>query len=78
MKMTYAETSFALLKSITETYVDTYEVHSTINFPGSQVSDFAGNLRARKLNKEQTKRMNIMGVQYFHAIFYSIRVHQQE
>ena len=33
-----------------------YEVRSTITFPGSRVSDFAGNLRAQKLNKAQIKR----------------------
>ena len=33
-------------------------------FPGSWVSDFARNLCARKLNKEQTKRANITGVHY--------------
>ena len=42
-----------------------YEVHSTIIFPGSWVSDFAGNLHAWKLNKAQTKPANITGVQYF-------------
>ena len=41
-----------------------YKVHSTIIFPGSRVSNFAGNLRAQKLNKAQTKRENITGVQY--------------
>ena len=47
-----------------------YEVHSTIIFPGSRVSDFTGNSHAWKLNKEQTKRANRMGVKYF-------RVYQQ-
>ena len=32
-----------------------YEVHSTIIFSGSWVSDFTGNLRARRLNKANTK-----------------------
>ena len=32
-----------------------YKVYSTIISPGSQVSDFAGNLRARKLNKGTDK-----------------------
>ena len=38
-----------------------------IIFPGYQVSDFSGNSRAQKLNKAQTKRENIMGIQYFNA-----------
>ena len=41
-----------------------YEVHSTIIFPGSRVSDFSGNLRAQKLNKSQTKRSNRTGAQH--------------
>ena len=45
----------------------TYEVHSTIISPGSRVSDFAGNLCAQKLNKEQTNRANITGVKYVSA-----------
>ena len=55
-----------------------YVVHSTITFPGSRVSDFAGNSRARKLNKAQTKRVNITCVQYFHGLCYCLRTHQQE
>ena len=43
----------------------TYELHSTIIFPGSRISDFSGNSRAQKLNKAQTKRANITGVQFF-------------
>ena len=38
---------------------------STIISPVSRVSDFTGKLRAQKLNKAQTKRANITGVQYF-------------
>ena len=76
--MTSIETSFALLKSIISEYVDAYKVRSTINLPGSRVSDFPGNLRARKINKAQTKRVNITGVQYFRGIWYCLRAHQQE
>ena len=68
--MTSNETSFALLKSIIAEDVDAYEVRSTINFPGSRVSDSAGNLRAQKLNKAQTKRVNVTGVQYFCGLWY--------
>ena len=32
------------------------------NFPGSRVWEFTGNSRAQKLNKAQTKRVNITGV----------------
>ena len=42
-----------------------YKVNSKIISPGYQLSDFAGNLRARKLNKAQTKQANITGVHYF-------------
>ena len=42
-----------------------YEVHSTIISLGYQVSDFAGNSRAQKLNKEQKKRENIIGVHHY-------------
>ena len=38
-------------------------MHSTIISLGFQVSGFAGNSRAQNLNKEQTKRANITGVQ---------------
>ena len=41
-----------------------YEVHFTIIFPGSQVSDFTGNLRAQNLNKAQTKQANINSAKY--------------
>ena len=68
MKMTSNETSFDLLKSIIAEDVDAYEVRSTIYFLGYQVSDFAENLRAQKLNKAQAKRVNITGVQYFRGI----------
>ena len=44
-----------------------YEVHSTIISPGSLVSDFTENLCAQKLNKAQTNRAKIMGVQDFSA-----------
>ena len=47
--MTSDKTSFALFKSIIAKDVDAYEVRSTINFPGSQVLDSAGNLRTQKL-----------------------------
>ena len=39
-----------------------YEVHSTVIFVGSLVSDFVGNSRAQKINKAQRKRANITGV----------------
>ena len=68
MKMTSDETYFALLKSIIAEDIDEYEVRSTINFMGSWISYFAGNLRARKLNKAQTKRVNITGVYYFRRL----------
>ena len=42
-----------------------YEVHSTIILSGDQVSDFAGNLRAQKLNKAQKKRANTTSIKYF-------------
>ena len=51
-----------------------YEVCSTINFPGSRVSDFSGNSSAKKLNKSQTKRVNITCVQYFCGIVLLTRV----
>ena len=35
------------------------------NFQGSQISNFAENLRAQKPNKAQTKRENISSIQYF-------------
>ena len=41
-------------------------------------SDFAGNLRAQKPNKAQTKRTNITGVQYFPGLWYCLRTHQRE
>ena len=41
------------------------KVHSTIIFPSFRVSDFAVHSRAQNLNKAQTKRENIKGVQYF-------------
>ena len=41
-------------------YYILYEVHSTIIFPGYRVSGFTGKLRARKLDKAQTKWLNIM------------------
>ena len=47
-----------------------YEVCSTIIFPGSRVSDFAGNLHAQKLNKSQTNQADVTGVQYFFGICY--------
>ena len=68
MKMTSNETSFALLKSIIAEDVDAYEVRSTKNFLGSRVSYFSVNSSARKLNKAQTKRVNITGVHYFLGI----------
>ena len=40
-----------------------YKVHSTMIFPGSRVSNFAGNSCAKKLNKARTKRANITGAQ---------------
>ena len=40
-----------------------YEVHLTIIFSGSQVLDFSGISREKKLNKAQKKRENITGVQ---------------
>ena len=40
-----------------------YEVHSTIIFPGSRVSYFAGNSRTQKLNKAQKNQANITGAQ---------------
>ena len=43
------------------------EVHSKIIFLGSKFSDFAGNSRTQKLNKEQTKRANITDVHYLRA-----------
>ena len=63
--MTSNETSFALFKSIIAENIDAYELWSTINFPGSRVSDFAVNLCAQKINEAQTKRVNITGVHYF-------------
>ena len=78
MKMTSNETSFALLKSIIAEDVGAYEVRSTINFPVSRVSYFSGNSRARKLNKAQTKRVNITGIQYSRGLWYFLRTHQQE
>ena len=39
-----------------------------ITFPGSQILYSAGSVCARKLNKAQTKRANILGVQYFHEL----------
>ena len=69
MKMTLNYTSFALLKSIIAEDVDTYELSSTINFPVSWVLYFTSNLRARKINKAQTKRVNITGVQYFRGLW---------
>ena len=45
-------------------FLKLYEVHSTIIFPGSGGSDFAGNSRAQELNKAQTKRANKTDVQY--------------
>ena len=41
-----------------------YKVHSTIISLGSWVSDFAGNLRAQKVNKAPTKRAKITGAQH--------------
>ena len=78
MKMNSNETSFAVLKSIISKGVDAYEVRSTINFPGSRFSDFAGKLHAQKLNKAQIKRVDITGMQYFYGIWYCLRAHQQE
>ena len=59
IKMTSNETYFALLKSIIEDDVYAYEVHSTINLRHSQVSYFVGKFHAQKLNKAQTKQVNI-------------------
>ena len=53
-----------------------YEVHYTIILPGSRVLDFSGNLRAQKLNKEQTKRANITGVQYFRGLWYFSQINR--
>ena len=78
MKMTFNETSFNLLKSIIEEDVDAYEVDSTINITGSRFLYLAGNSRAQKLNKAQTKRLNIKGVYYFCRLWYCLRTHQQE
>ena len=39
-------------------HVIIYEVHSTIIFPGSRVSDFSRNSRAQKLNKAQTDKVS--------------------
>ena len=41
-----------------------YEVHPTIIFLGSLVSDFVGNLCAQKLNKAHTMRAKISGAQH--------------
>ena len=66
--MTSNETSFALLKSIIAEDVYAYEVNSTINLSGSQVSDYSGNSRAQKFNWAQTNQVNIAGVEYFYGI----------
>ena len=55
---------------ITPRYLLTYDLWSTINVQGF-FSDFAGNLRARKPNKAQTKRSNITVVQYILVFFLS-------
>ena len=55
-----------------------YKVGSKINFPGSRVSYFLGNLRAGKLIKAQTKGANITRIQYFRGIWSFLRAHQQE
>ena len=47
-----------------------YVVRLTTIFPGSQASDFSGSSRAWKINKTQTKRANIIVVQYFCGIWY--------
>ena len=51
-------------------------MRSTIIFPGSRVSDFAVNSRARKLNKSQTKKPNIKGVQYLSRIYSFSRINR--
>ena len=48
----------------------TYDVRSTIIFPGSWVLDFSGNSCAQNPNKAQTKRADIMGIQYFCGLWY--------
>ena len=78
MEMTPNETSYALLKSVIAEGVDAYEVRFMIHFPGSRVSDFAGNLYAQKRDKALTKPLNITGVQYFCGLLYCLRAHQQE
>ena len=44
-------------------YWKIYTRCSIIIYPGSWVSNFAGNLRAQKVNKAQTNRANILGIQ---------------
>ena len=44
---------------------NTYDLQSMINVQG--FLGFAGNLRAQKPNKSQTKQAKIMGVKYFRA-----------
>ena len=44
------------------------------NLPGSRVSYFIVNLRAQKLNKAHTKRVNITGVQYLCGIWSFTRI----
>ena len=51
-------------------------MRSTIIYPDSRVSDFSGNSRAQKLNKAQTKRANITGVQYFRGLCSFARINR--
>ena len=49
-------------------HMEKYDLWSTINVQ-FYFSGFARNLRSRKPNKAQTKRENIMGVQFLHAYY---------
>ena len=40
----------------------TYEVQSTMIFLGYRISNFVGNSYTQKLNKEQTKQSNTIGI----------------
>ena len=51
-------------------------MRSTIIFPGSRISDFAGNSRVQKLNKPQTKQANITVVQYFCRLWYFVHINR--
>ena len=67
----YIYERLTILKNIYDKHItlmnknlELYEVHSMIIYLGSRVSYFTGNLRTRKPNKAQTKRVYITGVQY--------------